>query len=161
MASAKNINRQLWPELYHAFPNKTVRSIGKVQCHRWRMAGDSGTGGEEYQYAAYVPIRRMSESPYSTITSAEGGGFIGQLGSERLTPQLEALPVMSQERWDQVHAFIARNHEQAYQTIIDAYPEAASGRQTGGRISVVLRNRVHTCNLEYYSSEIHEHVSVR
>lgn len=144
----------------HAYPSKTVRSVGNVQVHRFRMAGLSGTGVEEYQYAAYVPVSGCFNAPYSTITSdsveQSDGTFtcqwLGQIGTERLTPALEALPARSPERFEAVMAYFDRNHEQAYRYIVEAFPEAGGGNRSTGRIALALKCTEHRCTMTCYES---------
>lgn len=74
---------------------------------------------------------------HSTIQSANDGGWLGRVGTRRLTPELDALAPYSQERFDAVCAFYDAQYAEAYAAIVAAFPEAAEGRRDAGEITYV------------------------
>lgn len=114
--------------------NQDEVTVDGTLVQRSRLIGTS-----TLQYAAWAPIEGIGFGcPYSTITHMNDRWW-GRLGTEReLPPELEALPVRSQERWERVHAWHDANYDRAYQLIERAFPEAAAGHHSMGDITLTL-----------------------
>lgn len=75
---------------------------------------------------------------HSTIQSCEGfglpeSGWMGRIGTRRFEC---GLPPWSQERIDAVTALYAEQYNEAYDAILEAFPEASQGTKRMGGIDV-------------------------
>lgn len=93
-------------------------------------------GTAVWVYGAWEP----SECPgnglmhgHSTVQYTETG-VIGQVGTRRLTPELDALKPYSQERLDAVRSYHEAQYAEAHAAILAAFPETAEGRREGAEI---------------------------
>jgi hypothetical protein len=87
-------------------------------------------------YTAHQAVRSgCRDVPFSSI-SHEGDRLFGRLGTDRLPASIDALPAMSEERSRQVNAWREAVYTDAYELIIKAFPEAATGRRDMGAIEV-------------------------
>lgn len=62
-----------------------------------------------------------SAGNHSTVMTIDGRRM-GKVATRSLTPELDALPARSQERWDAVKAFHVSLYTEAYVEICKAYP---------------------------------------
>jgi hypothetical protein len=92
-------------------------------------------GTTTWVHQAWAPIEQLFGAGYATLTHAEGRWW-GKLGTERLTPALDALPARSVERSRAVRAWQEARAEAAYPLIVRAFPETASGYRSQGEISL-------------------------
>lgn len=86
-------------------------------------------------YSAWRPMVGFLPGNFSTFTSFDGReGWYGQMGTERLPEDIEALRGGSPERIAAVRAFSAQRDSVARDAIIAAFPEAMHGRPDGHEI---------------------------
>jgi hypothetical protein len=90
-------------------------------------------GTTTWVHQAWAPVAGLFGAPYSTLTHAEDRWW-GKLGSERLTPELDALPALSAERSRAVRAWQDARFEAAYPLIVRAFAETAGGYRSQGEI---------------------------
>lgn len=110
--------------------------INDTPINQWRTVQDGKRlifvqryniiGSDTSVFAAYTPAPLFG--PFSCTTSGPEGQSLGQLGSERLTPELDALPAYSEERIEAVQTFHHANCAAAHRFIVEAFPEAGQGR---------------------------------
>jgi hypothetical protein len=113
-------------------PDRTTVRVDAYLVQRYRILGTPC-----FVYQAWAPIPGLVfGGPYSTITS-DGGDWWGRLGTERLGPDLDALP-RGEERVAAVRAWQQANDDRAYAIILRAFPEAAEGRRDMGEITRTL-----------------------
>ena len=98
-------------------------------------------GSTETVFEVYEPTTGVMAGDHSSITRI-GDQWYGRLGTRRLTPELAALPAMSDERIAAVDAFHAEQYEEAYRLICSIFPEARTGRRSMGEISVRSGERI-------------------
>lgn len=72
-------------------------------------------------YAAYEPSSLCGN--HSSITHHETYGWLGDIATRRLTPELEALPAYSEERYQAVKAYCKAQEDQAEAYIRQAFPQ--------------------------------------
>lgn len=109
--------------------NATV-TIGVVKVRRIQIIG---TG--MFVYKAYEPT--TLHGPHSGITSF-GGEWYGDIATRTPTPELQALPAMSTERYEAIGEWYRQNRAEACAIILQAFPEAAEGHPSDGSM-IVLR----------------------
>lgn len=83
------------------------------------------------------PVQRLLELPYSTITTFDGEWF-GQIGTERLPPEIDRLPSRSDARMEAYDGWRSELERHAHELIIAEYPEAVHGRIDGNEIEIIL-----------------------
>ena len=93
-------------------------------------------GSDQMIFAAYTHAPLFGA--YSTTASGPDGKSVGQIGSERLTPELDALPAFSDERSQAVQAFHRANCAAAHRFILQAFPEAGAGRIRPDSMDIAL-----------------------
>src|SRR5487761_1765428 len=73
----------------------------------------------------YVAWERIDNILYacSTITHHDTYGWLGDLTTRALTPELDALPAYSRERSEAVRAYFAGLQAQAEAAIVQAFPQ--------------------------------------
>lgn len=108
--------------------NATV-TIGAVKVRRIQIIG---TG--MFVYKAYEPT--TLSGPHSSVTTFDGVWF-GDIATRTPTPELQALPAMSQERYEAVGAWYTKNRAEACALILQAFPEAAEGHPSDGSMIVI------------------------
>jgi len=111
------------------------RSVGDVIVNRFRIIGT--------RTLVYQALERWSSEngigSHSSLTSVDGrDGWYGRVGTKRLPANLDALPAMTQERFDAVDAWHGQEYDRAYAAIIAAYPEAEGGRRRMGEIEITV-----------------------
>jgi hypothetical protein len=106
-----------------------TKVVGDVRVHKASIAGTRNL----IVYAAYEPSSYFG--PHSSLMTLDGQ-TCGSLPSRRLTPELDALPAMTEVRFRAVDAYHQKNCEEAYQAIVAAYPEAKDGRRRAGEIEM-------------------------
>lgn len=84
-------------------------------------------------YDAWEPSALMG--PHATITSIDDKWY-GRIGTKRPPPELEALPRMSEERFRAVGKWYEDQYEEAYELIVQAFPEAKAGKRGIGEITL-------------------------
>lgn len=82
-------------------------------------------------FAAFVPSSYSGN--HSTLMTI-GGQCCGQVGSERLPAELDALK--GEERFQRVRAWRGERQRIAHEAIVAAFPEARLGRPTMAEIEV-------------------------
>lgn len=92
-------------------------------------------GTRSVVYAVYEPSAVCGK--HSTITH-QFGQWYGRVGTRPLTPELDALKAMSQERFDSVGAFHEAQYQEAYKVIESTFPEVSNYGQyrSMGEISI-------------------------
>lgn len=102
----------------------------------YKVEGMKVYGWDATVFSVWAPVDRMIGGSYQTYTTIDGETY-GRLGTERLTPELEALKPMTNERFTAVKAFHTANYLRAYQIIEEAVPgisTMASARLDMGQI---------------------------
>lgn len=95
-------------------------------------------------YAAYEPTgprlggdgRVLTPWSHHSVTRIDDVYF-GHVGTADLPDELNALPGLSRERSDAVGAWYKSEWARAHALILQAFPEAASGRRSDGDIELV------------------------
>lgn len=78
-------------------------------------------GTREIVYAAYEPSDIRGK--HSTIETFDGfPGWYGRIGTRALTPELDALPALTAERWNEVKNYFADQAVEAQDLILKAFP---------------------------------------
>lgn len=72
---------------------------------------------------------------HSSLTTIDGKWY-GRVGTRPLPAALDALPAMSDERYNAVKRFHEEQYQEAYALIIATHPEAFYGRPDMGEIVV-------------------------
>lgn len=104
---------------------------------KWLCGGDvlvrkQPIGGRTV-YSAHQWVNGRAKDRFSSI-SHEGERQFGRLGTDCLPASIDALPAMSDERSRQVKAWREAVYKDAYEMIVKAFPEAATGRRDMGEI---------------------------
>ena len=110
--------------------NHTTEAAAMIRAETYTILGTSIR-----VYAALEPatIDRMGGS-HTTISHEAGNGWpTGRVGTRRLPAEIEAMP-RGEARYAAVRAFQEAEYARAYDAILAAYPEAASGHRDMGEI---------------------------
>lgn len=85
-------------------------------------------GTDRLYYSAWVPSVLMAPPGQMGHSSINGfGGHIGwwgEIGTERVPPELDALPAFSRDRSDRIGQWSRQNYARAHELICRAFPEA-------------------------------------
>lgn len=73
---------------------------------------------------------------HSTFTHDDSGNRLGRVGTRPLPASLAILPIMSEERSQEVRRWRDQQYQEAYRAIIDEYPEARCGIPVMGEIEL-------------------------
>ena len=115
-----------------ASPDPNTEILGGFRVRRFRILGTA-----TWVHQAWAPMDGFRfGGPFSTIAHEEGRWW-GQVGTDRLPTELDALP-RGEERIARVHAWQDANYERAYELIERAFPEAVGGRHSMGDITVTV-----------------------
>lgn len=99
-------------------------------------------GTDLWIFQAWEPSGRAANGRpwrHSSLTTIDAccEQTMGKVGTRDLTPELEALPAYSEERFAAVTAWHEAQYQEAYTAILAAFPEAALGRRSDGSVTVV------------------------
>ena len=72
---------------------------------------------------------------HSSITTIDGRWF-GRIGTRRLPDHMEAMTPFSDERAEAVGQWHRQQYQEAYNAIVEKYPEALSGKFSMGEITI-------------------------
>ncbi len=109
--------------------NKTVQ-VGDKVVKRVNIIGT-----QMYVYSAWE--RSSYTGNHSSVTTIDGQCY-GEVPSRRPTPELEALPAMSRERYERVSRYQDRNQSEAYGLIREGFVESSAGQLRSGEIVLCL-----------------------
>lgn len=108
---------------YRRLPNGVV-------VHKYNIAGYADYEKSPIVYSAWEPTTLMqhhslpSGFAHSTTTTIDGvPGWVGEVSTRCLSPELDALPSFSIERSNAVRAYHETNKEQEQQWIQEAFKE--------------------------------------
>lgn len=99
--------------------SKSVKFLGEVMVRCIRIIGT-----RQLVFSAYVPSAMCG---VHHVIMSHNGQWYGQVGSECLPKELDALPAMTDERSRRVRAWQAERYRIAHSIIIKAFPECAHG----------------------------------
>ena len=122
--------------------NMKVRLESGVVVVRYRIIGTSMVIHKAYEPTVLSGLNWEEGKPaHSSLTSFdeyrhEHGVFYGEVGSRRLTPELDSLPAMTQERSEAVKAYHRTNYARAFDSILAAFPDARHGVWRDGEIVI-------------------------
>ncbi len=107
-----------------SYINDWVDLGGGLVAHRYGILTTS--------YVAYAVYRQteLSAHQYSSITHTDEYGWLGDITTKRLTPELDALPAWSKERSDAVGAYLDGLKHRAEALIRQAFPQDFPPRET-------------------------------
>lgn len=107
------------------------KSIGDKLVQKYNIIGAS-----VMVYNAWEPSGIMGK--HSTITFIDGKCY-GRIGSRHLSPEIDKLPALSNERLYAVRKAFEEQYQEAYNLIIQAFPEAADGSRSMGDIELIYK----------------------
>lgn len=112
--------------------NATVTLPSGIIAERYRIIGT-----DQFEYRALRPTANGQYRGYSSFSRA-GDVLCGEVGTELLPEDLDALPAYSQERLQAVTAWQAARYAEAHAAILEAFPEAAQGTKSMNGISLTV-----------------------
>lgn len=128
-----------------AMKNKTVK-MGTFRIQRYKILG----GGDYWVYEVWevspplndhggpISCAEKGVRAHSSITLIDGRWY-GKLGSRPLPVWMdELLTPMSEDRSRMVSQYHEVNYSQAYELIVQAFPEASYGRKSMGSITLEM-----------------------
>jgi len=110
------------------------RFVGQFLVRRYRILGT-----QTVVYDAWEPDERIARTGVEifghSMLTHHAGRWWGQIGTGPLPASVDALPTRSDERSHAYRVWAVAEHARAYALIMQAFPEAATGRRHAGEIT--------------------------